>query len=165
MLTQQILTGDIGTAQTIAKMRQLVNRSLTDSTVIQAARNIAMQFYPRDFDSQARGIKNFLTEHFQFVNDPRGVELLVPPRAMLDTISKRHVVTGDCDEAAILGAALGKAIGLQSRFVLLGFQGKVGSYAHVYTILRGTSGWIPLDVTRPLRGPFPSVMRQTTVEV
>ncbi len=165
MLTQQILTGDIGTAQTVAKMRQLVNASLTDPIVVQTARNLAVQFYPRDFDSQARGIKSFLTEHFQFVNDPRGVELLVPPRAMLDTISKRYVVTGDCDEAAILSAALGKAIGLQARFALLGFHGRTGAYAHVYTILRGASGWVPLDVTRPLRGPFPSVMRQTTVEV
>lgn len=165
MLTQQILTGNIGTAQTVAKMRQLVNKSLTDPIVVQTARDIAVQFYPRDRDSQAQAIRDFLKEHFQFVNDPRGVELLVPPRPMLETINKRYVVTGDCDEAAILGAALGKAIGLQARFVLLGFQGSAGAYAHVYTILRGASGWVSLDVTRPLRGPFPPVMRQTTVEV
>jgi transglutaminase-like putative cysteine protease len=165
MLTQQIFGGDIGTLQTVAKMKQLVNASLVDPIVIQTARHIAVQFYPRDRDSQARGIRDYLQEHFQFVNDPRGVELLVGPRAMVDTIRQRYVVTGDCDEAAILGAALGKAIGLQTRFVLLGFAGRAGSYSHVYTILRGGSRWFSLDITKPLRGPFPQVMRQTTVEV
>lgn len=165
MLVTQILNGNIGTAQTVAKMRQLVNRSLTDAIVVQTARNLAVQFYPRDRDSQAQAIRDYLKEHFQFVNDPRGVELLVPPRQMLETIGKRYVVTGDCDEAAILGAALGKAIGLRARFVLIGFTGKAGPYAHVYTILRGGSRWVSLDVTKPLRGPFPPAMRQTTVEV
>jgi transglutaminase-like putative cysteine protease len=164
MITQPMGAGDIGTAQTVHKMKQLVNKSLTDPVVIQTARGIALQYYQRDKDAQAQGIRSFMQEHFQFINDPRGVELLVTPRAMLDTIAKRYVVSGDCDEAAILGAALGKAIGLQARFALLAFQGR-GSYAHVYAILRGTSGWVSLDTTRPLRGPFPAVMRQTTVEV
>ena len=164
MLTQSIPSGDIGTSQTVYKMKQLVNQSLSDPAVIQTARGIAIQFYQRDLDSQAQGIRRFMQDHFQFINDPRGVELLVTPRAMIDTIAKRYVVSGDCDEAAILGAALGKAIGMRARFVLLAFQGR-SSYAHVYAILRGTSGWVSLDTTRPLRGPFPPVMRQTTVEV
>lgn len=157
--------GNFGTAQTVAKMRQLVNSSLTDPRVIQTARSIGMAFYPRDTDSQARAIKDYLKEHFQFINDPRGVELLVAPGPMLDTISKRGIVAGDCDEAAILGAALGKAIGLRARFVLLGFTGRAGPYAHVFAILRGASSWVSLDVTKPLRGPFPPVTRHTSVEV
>lgn len=156
--------GDIGTAQTVHHMKKLVNQSLTDPVVVQTARGIALQYYQRDKDAQAQGIRSFMQDHFQFINDPRGVELLVTPRAMLDTITKRYVVSGDCDEAAILGAALGKAIGLQAQFALLAFEGR-RSYAHVYAILRGTSGWVSLDTTRPLRGPFPPVMRQTTVEV
>lgn len=165
MSTSINLGGDMGTAQTVAKMRQLVNRSLVDPVVIQTARGIVAGCFPRDTDCHGQAIKGFMSEHFQFVNDPRGVELLVPPRPMLDTIAKRYLVTGDCDEAAILGAALGKAVGLRARFVLLGFSGRGGAFAHIYTILRARSGWVSLDVTRPLRGPFPAVMRQTQVEV
>lgn len=165
MLLSQIATGDMGTMQTVNKMRQLVNMSLVDSIVVQTARGLAAQSMPRDRDAQAYSIQTFLKEHFQFVNDPRGVELLVPPRGMLQAIARRGVVSGDCDEAAILGAALGKAIGLRANFVVLGFMGPMGPFSHVYTVLRGSSGWVSLDVTRPERGPFPPASRHTTVEV
>lgn len=165
MQTQQIGAGDIGTAATLRKMRQLVNASLTDPVVVQTARSLAAQTFPRDRDSQAQLIKEYLSEHFYFVADPRGVELLTTPRFMLQDIAKRNIATGDCDEAAILGAALGKAIGLPARFVVLGFGVVGASFAHVYTILRGGSRWFSLDVTKPQRGPFPPVTRQATVEV
>jgi len=165
MLLSQVATGDMGTMQTISAMRRLVNMSLVDSIVVQTARSLAAQSMPRDRDAQAYSIQAFLKEHFQFVNDPRGVELLVPPKAMLQTIARRGVVTGDCDEAAILGAALGKAIGIRACFVVLGFRGPRGPLSHVYTVLRGSSGWVSLDITRPERGPFPPVSRHTNVEV
>lgn len=165
MHTQQIGYGDFGTSQTVSKMRGLVNQSLTDSLVVQTARNLAASTFARDLDGQVLAIREFLREHFQFVRDPYGVELLVPPRPMLDQIARRGVTTGDCDEAAILGAALGKAIGLRARFVLLGFAGPAGPFTHVYTVLRSNRGWASLDVTKPARGPFPPVARQATVEV
>lgn len=165
MLQQYIGFGDYGTGQTVGKMRQLVNSSLTDAVVVQTARNLAASTFARDIEGQILAVREFLKEHFQFVRDPRGVELLVPPRSMLDTIKRRGVVTGDCDEAAILGAALGKAMGLRACFVLLGFAGPQGPLTHVYASLRGAGRWVSLDVTKPARGPFPPVTRHATVEV
>lgn len=165
MLTRQIGFGDFGTSQTVSAMRRVVNTSLTDAVVVQTARSLAASTFARDTDGQILAIRMFLQDHFQFVRDPSGVELLATPRSMLDAIHQRGVATGDCDEAAILGAALGKAIGLQARFILLGFQGAAGPLTHVYAALRGRSKWTNLDVTKPARGPFPPVTRRATVEV
>lgn len=165
MLFQNLPFGDFGTQTTLRKMRQLVNSSLLDPVVIQTARKMALSTFARDKDGQILAIRSFLVDHFQFVQDPIGVELLVTPRAMLETINRRGVVSGDCDEAAVLGATLGKAIGIPAAFVTLGFRGPSGPLSHVYAILRGGSGWVSLDVTKPLRGPFPPATRQETVEV
>lgn len=165
MKTTPMLGGDAGTAQTVAQMKSLVNQSLTDPVVVETARGLAAQNQPRDTDSQAETIKSYLSEHFMFVRDPNGVELLSTPRFMLDSINNRMYAQGDCDEAAILAAALGKAIGLQARFILLGFSGPTGPMAHVFTLLRGRSGWHNLDVTRPSVGFIPPATRVQEVEV
>lgn len=165
MKTTPMLGGDSGTAQTVAQMRNLVNSSLTDPVVVATARALAAAAQVRDTDGQAENIKTYLMDHFQFVRDPSGVELLSTPRFMLDSITARMYAQGDCDEAAILAAALGKAIGLRARFILLGFSGSTGPLAHVFTLLRGRSAWHNLDVTRPQMGYTPTASRVQEVEV
>lgn len=157
--------GDAGTAQTVAAMRKLVNDSLTDPVVVQTGRSIAAACLPRAIDCQIRGIYDYMREHFMFVRDPGGVETLSTPRFMLDSIATRVYTQGDCDEAAILSAALGKSIGIRARFILLGFAGPSGPMAHVFTSLRGSRSWASLDVTRPDRGYLPSASRYSEVEV
>jgi transglutaminase-like putative cysteine protease len=162
---QRIAGGDLGALQTISRMRQLVNSSLTDPAVIQTARSVVALCPPRDINCRAQSIREWLSDHFQFENDPRGVELITTPRYLLDRIAARYYAQGDCDDAAILGAALGKAVGLRARFVILGFHRPAAPYSHVFTILRGAGVWHSLDVTKPARGPFPPVSRSSQVEV
>lgn len=157
--------GDAGTAQTVAAMRRLVNDSLTDPVVVGTGRSIAASCVPRDIDCQISQIAEWARDHFMFVRDPGGVETLSTPRFMLDTIATRVYAQGDCDEAAILTAAIGKSIGIPARFILLGFAGPTGPMAHVFTSLRGSRSWISLDVTRPARGYLPAASRYSEVEV
>jgi transglutaminase-like putative cysteine protease len=157
--------GTLGAMQTLQKMRSLVNQGVKDPLVIETARRLVATLPPRDFDSQARAIRAYLVEHFQFTQDPRGLELLATPRYLLTQVAKRYVVQGDCDDAAILGCALAKAIGLRCRFVILAFHYPDAPFAHVFGVVKGRSRWFDLDTTRPVRMVEPTVTRTYDVEV
>lgn len=93
-----------------------------------------------------------MAARFRFLRDPAGVELVHHPRVLLDRLRKEGYVQGDCDDAAILGAALGKVIGLPARFVVVGFRGPRGPLTHVYAEVSDGSRWVDLDVTAPAQG-------------
>lgn len=164
----QIASGDRGALQTLNTMRALVNASLTDPLIIEAARSIVRMLPPRDYDGHAGAVRAYLQEHFQFVQDPNGVEMLSTPRYLLTQVNRRYFVQGDCDDAAILGAALAKAIGLRARFVIVAFFTPAAPFTHVFTIVKGaSSGWRDLDTTRAARyrGTSPTVTRNFEMEV
>lgn len=72
---------------------------------------------------------------------------------MLQKIFKEGAANGDCDDVAILGAALGMAVGLPASFVLVGFD-RNEPFQHVYTELyTGLQGWAEMDVTAPAQMP------------
>lgn len=145
-------------------MRRLVSESMRDAAVVSLARKIVASCIPRDRDCHAESIRSFLDDHFLFVSDPRGMELLSTPRYMVDSIERSGYAQGDCDEAATLAASLGRAVGLQARFVLLGWGPAPTRLSHVYTVLRGRAQWHNVDVTMPSR-PVPPSSRRSVVEV
>lgn len=143
--------GDSGTSRTVSEMRQVVRGGLRDPLVLNYAKQLALDCVPRDMKCRALRIRHWMMEHFQFEKDPVGVELLMTPRLMLDRVVARGVIQGDCDDAATLSATLGMAVGLPARFVLFGFRGEAGPFAHVFSELRVGNQWIQQDVTRPER--------------
>lgn len=162
---ERIAGGDLGSFQTTGKMRGLVNGALTDPLVIETARSVVTFCNSRDYDCRAQQIRSWLAEHFQFINDPYGVELLSTPRYLLNAIATRGYAQGDCDDVSILAATLGKAVGLRAKFVLVGFEGPRAPFRHVFTILRGSKSWYSMDVTKPQRPDLPKVTRAQEVEV
>jgi len=149
--------GEAGTERTVDEMCRLVRSSLSDPLVVDAARRVVAACPPRNDVCRANAIRRWLAANFQFERDPVGVELVMTPRLMLDRIAQGRVVQGDCDDAATLGAAIGMAVGLRARFVLLGFGPKRGDripLTHIYTALNvmvplGGRRWVQLDVTKP----------------
>lgn len=101
----------------------------------------------------ACGIRRWLGSRFRFLRDPTGIELLRGPVALLDDVARVGYALGDCDDAAVLGAALGRAAGLPARFVVFGWTGPDGPFTHVFAELGAGPRWIDLDVTRPYRLP------------
>jgi hypothetical protein len=157
--------GDFGARQTLKKMRQLVNGSLVDPLVVETAKWVVADAGVNQLQ-QAYCIGRWMGEHWRFVQDPVDVELLHTPRYMLLAIQSSRAMAGDCDDAAILGAALGKAVGLRARFRALGFQGRSGPLTHVIADVRTPQGWVQLDVTRPAQFTrLPQIQRVVTVEV
>ena len=110
-------------------------------------------------------IRRWLAAHWRFVSDPVTAELLQDPRTTLRTILEPGgpgEASGDCDDAALLGAALGMAVGLPVRWRVLGFAGNGGTYGHVMGYLWTGGRWLDLDVTRPL-SPLPVIWRDAFV--
>lgn len=130
-------------------MRRLVNDSLADRQVRKVAARIVAGCPPRDCRCRVGKLRAYVASVWRFLRDPKNVELLQAPRVLLDTIGENGYVRGDCDDAAILGAALVKAVGLRARFVVVGWRGSFGPFSHVWT--EGWDGrrWVEFDVTRP----------------
>lgn len=158
--------GDLGSAVTLRAMRRLVNHSLTDPAVINTAKSI-IRFLPgRSYPQFADAIREFLSQRVLFCKDPRGVELLHTPRYMLDTIASRFYFQADCDDVAVLAAALGKALGLRARFVALGFHAPDAPLTHVYTEIGIPSGeWYEMDTTKNPLSVVPSIIRTKRMDV
>ena len=146
---RRIPAGDAGTFVTLRVMRRLVNRGLGDGLVLDVARRVASGARGRDATGRAELVRLWLDRTFRFVRDPRGIEYLQSPQHQLRNIRRRGVSSGDCDDAAILGAAIGKAAGLRARFVVLGFLFPKAPFKHIYVELETPLGWRDLDVTKP----------------
>lgn len=97
-------------------------------------------------------IRQWLNRRFHFVPDPQGVEFIKSPGVMLQEIELHGRTEGDCDDAAILGAAIALASGYPVRWVVLGFQ-PGGPYGHIYAEAWDGQGWQDFDITRPAQFP------------
>lgn len=141
-------SSDIGTYLTIATMRAMVYAEYLTPTVRLTASEIVAGIGGKDSVSQIHAIREWLDAHTEFLRDPDGVEMLHGPVWQVQQIRKNGVVQVDCDDVAMLSAAIGKAIGLRARFVVIAFG---GSYRHVFTELSPRGGapiWIDMDTTR-----------------
>lgn len=138
-------------------MRRLVDDSLGAALIRDELQRILAGDTPRDDLAHARSIRRYLQEHVWFLSDPRGAELLHEPEFLVAEIRKRGRIGVDCDDAAILGASLGKNIGLRAYFQVVGFlDPKTGPYQHIYTLLDTGSGLLELDTTKPPGAMIPT---------
>jgi transglutaminase-like putative cysteine protease len=105
-----------------------------------------------------------LARVWRFVRDPSGIELITAPKRLLDEFRATGYISGDCDDAAILGSALAKAIGLPARFVVFGFLTTTAPFSHVYNEVWTGKFWMEYDVTRPpTKRPAPTRIKVVRV--
>ncbi len=147
-----IPNGDAGTRATVRHMRRLAREGKVSPIVRDYALRIARGIPGRDGTRQALAIRLWLASNIEFRRDPHGSELLYSPARMLHILTTRGPpLYIDCDDVAILAAALGGAVGLRSRFQVVGFLSPNAPYRHVWTDLsspgRGAR-WVDMDVTR-----------------
>jgi transglutaminase-like putative cysteine protease len=150
VLTYRIPWGNAGARATVRRMRQLVRDAEADPWTVHAAYRIVED--TRDPEGMHRLIRAFLAGYVEHYPDPVGHELIRAPRTMLQRIQSQGWAEGDCDDVATLGAALGKALGLPARFVLLSFSPR-GPFSHVYTELGTGCCWRELDTSAPAHLP------------
>ena len=158
--------GDAGTLATLDMMRV----AALDGSVSPVVRNVAAQLVAgteRDPLLHANLLGNWVIQHTEFLPDPSTAEALLLPADAIARIANVGVCQCDCDDVAMLAAALGLSIGLRARFVAVSFSREPGApFAHVWADLGEPSGdqWLTVD---PEAGKLimPPVTRREVVEV
>ncbi|MFA6118266.1 MAG: transglutaminase domain-containing protein [Sphingomonas sp.] len=146
--------GDLGTEQTLGHMRRLVLNETALPIVRMVAAQIAANVPGNDPMQLAQHIRRFVKARWRFVRDPLDKELLHTPEALLRMLQMHQQIAADCDDAAILCAALGVSVGLRARFVAVSFLDERAPYGHVWAELApptGTGSWVECDVTRSMQ--------------
>ena len=170
-----IVNGDAGAVETLHVMQRLVRAAVLDPSFVWWSREICQDCVARDEYCLALVIRQFVDMSVKFVRDPVGVESLTSPLTHMKKLRGHYGMTvgGDCDDAATLSAALGLAVGLPARFVVIAFpvaapipgEGFVednAPYQHVFTELYAAGQWREMDTTKPLGiGPIRIVRRLT----
>ena len=87
---------------------------------------------------EVRAIHQWVMDRLRYVKDPAWYEMVTFP----ETLAFEQP-DGDCDDHAVLEAALLGAIGIPSRFVVFGFKG--GGFSHVALQAMLPKGPLPLD--------------------
>lgn len=139
---EDIPAGLAGTDYTVKKMIALVRSGIIDPRLRQSAISIlkAAGVNPADHVSGARALYSWIKSNVIFVNDPAGVESIQDP-----ALTFYKLRAGDCDDHAILLAALCGSVGIPARFVTLGAN--VDKFSHVFVELRLNGEWVPADTT------------------
>lgn len=133
----------------LRKMAQTANQAQVDPLTVETAHRIVRGETPRNDTGYALAIRQWLRDNFRFVPDQRDVDTTREPHYLLLELARDGKMTGDCDDLAVLGAALGLAVGLSPRFKVLEFPSLENQAGHVYAELETSSGWVDLDTTKP----------------
>lgn len=133
---EKISTGIKGTDQTVARMVWLVQQSLVNPELRPVALSIIEN---ADVDPGARiaAVHKFVSDTIRYVPDPVDVETVQAP---LITLKNRF---GDCDDQAVLVAALLMALGTEVRFKVVGDD--LASMNHVYVQALTGAQWVDVD--------------------
>lgn len=137
--------GDIGIAQTVATMQQLIDSGMSDPAVREKAIEIARFGHStaRDPHSEVRAIFDWVKSNFRFTKDPAGRETLGTAEYLL------RLRAGDCDEYVIVQGSLLGALGYPTRIVTIAADPHEPSrFSHVYIEVLVQGHWLPLDPTQ-----------------
>lgn len=139
------LPGD-GIAQTRATLRlmcKLVRQFKTDTGIRTLAQQLTRDLQSKAFSEELRVLQNFARDRIRYVRDVRDVETVQTPVRTLE------IGSGDCDDKAVLLAALLESIGFRTRFRAVGLNGE--GYSHVlaesFDPVKRT--WVPLECIVP----------------
>ena len=149
LLRDQLPDGLPGTARTLTAMRDLAAGPWgARSAIIRAlALNIVREAAvpEKDYLGEVVALFQWVQRSIRYVRDPIGQELVTAPETLVQTRA------GDCDDHAVMLAALLGSLGHRSRFVTIGFQAdQPERFSHVYLEAQpaGSDTWIPLDAIK-----------------
>lgn len=133
--------GFAGVVATLRIMGRLVNEGKKMLPVRLAAQSVTRNCPQRDFGCEVNAVHNYVRDSIRYVEDIRGVETVQTADKTLELGS------GDCDDKAVLVAAMLESIGKTTRFVAIGMNSP-DVYEHVYAEVKHNGrGWIPLETT------------------
>lgn len=143
--------GDYGVVQTLRKMGEHIRAASVAPPIVELARQIIMPAGRRQVTEKIGLIRAWVDGHTRWVPDPLEAEYLVPPLELLGRMRTAGVAVGDCDDIAMLAAALLRAVGIRARLRAVAFV-PFTQFRHVYAEGWDGSSWRELDTSRPARG-------------
>jgi len=138
-----IPSGDAGTAETIEKMRSLVDSGKRSQRVRELAGRLIQSCTKKDYYCYADSIFKFCRDKIQYAYDPHGVEWVESPERILDA------GVADCDSVCVLFASLCENLGLPCQYVTVrADKNRPSEFSHVYARVKIPGrGWIAADCT------------------
>ena len=95
-----------------------------------------------DVMGQAQRLHAFVRDRVTYVGDPLEGEYVTSPYQLLTGIANGRQVFGDCDDHAVLLAAMLQSLGIQSQVVAVKLS---EDYDHAVTIAYVKGKWVLLD--------------------
>lgn len=135
------MDGNPGIFQTADLMRQLVKKYKSHLEIRSLAANLVSFLPGKDELGEIEAIFCFVRDHIRYLKDISGVETLSTPDKTLE------LRQGDCDDQAVLLAALLESIGYQTGFKLTSYSS--GQLEHVYVFVLLNGAMIFADPTEP----------------
>jgi transglutaminase-like putative cysteine protease len=145
-----------GIKATLALMVRLAQNSKNSFVVREKAMELVSDVPQKSYFNEIKAVHEFVRDHIRYTMDINEVETISTPEKTLS------YGQGDCDDKALLAAALLEALGHPARFVAVGSQ--PGDFTHVLVetlmyMKGGTSKWIPVETTEPVPvGWYPTGM-------
>lgn len=133
--------GLAGIQDTLQRMRGIVHKSVRDPRLIALARQLTAELEPRDHQGEIKVIFDWVRDNIRYASDIEGVETLIEPADLVFNLELGR--QGDCDDFAMLLAALLKIMGYRARFKAGSVNGS--RQGHVFVEVNSNGKWIPLD--------------------
>ncbi len=137
---------DIGIAQTVMTMQQLIDSGARNPEVRELAVDIVRQagIRERDAAGEVRAVFNWVKHNFRFTKDPAGKETLGTPHYLM------RLKAGDCDDYVVMLGALLTSLGYPVKIVTIAADPhEPRRFSHVYMRVHVNGQWIGLDGTQP----------------
>jgi hypothetical protein len=137
--------GNLGTAATISRMRDLVSQGKRDFRIRELVGKLVQPCPAKDYYCYAKAAHEFCRDRIKYVFDPNGVELIEEPWKIVES------GVADCDSIVVLMSALCETMGFPCRFVTIKADKKrPGDFTHVFMEVNVPGkGWIGSDPTQP----------------
>jgi len=131
--------GRAGVKATLRLMVRIARKARATLPVRTLAQQLVHGCAENDRRCEAATLQAWVRDNIRYVRDIRDVETVQFPEQTL------QLKSGDCDDKALLLAALLESIGFQTRFCAVGVGG--GDYSHVLTqVLIPGAGWMSAEV-------------------
>jgi transglutaminase-like putative cysteine protease len=142
-------------------MRNVTIASTRDPLIIETALECTRTLGGFSPLRRTQQLRDFLLGVYRFMPDPAmDGDFLRTPRLLIDGYRRTGEICGDCDDVAMLAAALAKVAGLAARFVAVAFHSPHSPFSHVFTEIATPDGWIDLDMEpEQRRALFPFTRR------
>jgi len=140
-------------------MARLVRESAREPLVRHMSVDLVRSVYASHYADVVWGLKNFFMRHFRFIDEPD--EMIAAPSRLLRAIREAGAAWGDCDDAAVLAAAMLYSLGFGVRFRAV-IEQPDGSFGHVFAEYKApdSSLWLIFDPTVPFRPTYDSSLLQ-----